>query len=127
MSLNQTTFSSLSSSQLVNAFSFLGSSTTGFGQLSAGLAHFSDPLTGAIKAQQDQFDVTYKTLNDRVNTLSDRATQMQTSLSAKLQAADAQIARMQSQQQLLTATIQGLSFASFGFQSNNTSTSSFGG
>jgi flagellar hook-associated protein 2 len=128
MSLNQSdttnriAFNSLSLSQISDAFSFLGSATTGFGGLSASLAQFSDPFTGTIKAQQDQFDTTYNTLTDRINMLTSRANSMQASLNAKLQAADARVAQMQSQQQLLTATIQGLNFSSFGFQNTNTAT-----
>jgi flagellar hook-associated protein 2 len=135
MSLNQSdtvnriAFNTLSPSQISDAFSFLGSATTGFGGLSASLTQFSDPVSGAIKSQQDQFDATYNTLTDQIKSLTTRANAMQTSLSAKLQAADAQVAELQSQQQLLTATIQGLNFASFGFQNTNTATSGsqFGG
>ncbi len=116
---NRIAFNSLSPSQISDAFSFLGSATTGFGQLSARLTQFSDPFSGNIKSQQDQFDATYNALTDQITTLTNRANKMQTSLNAKLQAADAQVAQMQSQQQLLTATLQGLNFASFGFQSTN--------
>jgi hypothetical protein len=51
-----------------------------------------------------------------------RVNAMQATLSAKLQAADTQLAQMQSQQQLLTSTIQSLNFTSFGYQNTNTST-----
>ncbi len=131
MTFNQTTtdptrhiaFNSLSSAQIAGAFSFLGSATAGFGKLSASLTQFSDPITGAIRAQQDQFDLAFNRLKDHVDTLTLRVNQMQTTLSAKLQAADTQVALMQSQQQLLTSTIQALNFTTFGFQNN----SSFGG
>ena len=127
MSFNQTTsdpsrhiaFNSLSSAQIAGAFSFLGSATTGFGGLSASLTQFSDPITGAIKAQQDQFDAAYNRINDQVSSMTAQVNTMQTTLSAKLQAADAQLAQMQSQQQLLASTIQGLNFASYGYQNNN--------
>jgi flagellar hook-associated protein 2 len=112
MSFNQTTtdasrhiaFNSLSSVQIAGAFSFLGSATSGFGQLAGSLTQFSDPLS------------------DQVARMTAQVNAMQTGLSAKLQAADAQLAQMQSQQQLLTSTIQGLNFASFGFQNTNSST-----
>ena len=128
MSFNQTTtdpsshiaFNSLSSAQIAGAFSFLGSPTTGFGGLSAKLTQFSDPITGAIKAQQDQYDVAYGRINDQVSALTARINTMQASLSAKLQAADTQLAQMQSQQQMLTASIQSLNFTSFGYQNTNT-------
>ena len=130
MSFNQNTsdptrhiaFNSLSSADIAAAFTFLGSPTTGFGQLSASLAQFSDPITGAIKAQQNQFDAADTRITDQVSTMTDRVNAMQASLSAKLQAADTQLAAMQTQQQMLTSSIQSLTFSSFGYQNTNTST-----
>lgn len=130
MTFNQTTtdptqhiaFNSLSSAQIAGAFSFLGSATTGFGGLSAKLTQYSDPITGAIKAQQDQFDAADTRIGDQVTAMTARVNAMQTTLSAKLQAADTQLAQMQSQQQLLTSTIQSLNFTSFGYQNTNSST-----
>ena len=121
MSLNQTTFNSLSSSQISDAFTFMGSTTTGFGGLSAELSSFSDPITGSIQAQQDQFDTTYKSLNNQVNVLTDRASQLQAALQTKLQIADTLIASLQSQQQFLSASIQSLNFSSYGYSNTNSS------
>ena len=130
MSFNQTTtdpsrhiaFNSLTSAQIADAFSFLGSATTGFGELASSLTQFSDPITGAIQAQQAQFTATDTRLNDQIATTTAQVNAMQTALSAQLQAADARVAQMQSQQQLLTATLQGLNFASFGYQGTNPTT-----
>ncbi len=130
MSFNQNTtdptrhiaFNSLSSANIAAAFTFLGSPTTGFGQLSATLSQFSDPLLGAIKVQQDQFDAANTRISDQVTAMTERVNAMQASLSAKLQAADTQLAAMQTQQQVLTSSIQSLTFSSFGYQNNNTST-----
>jgi flagellar hook-associated protein 2 len=129
MSFNQTTtdptrhiaFDSLTSAQIAGAFSFL-SSATGFGSLASSLTQYSDPVSGAIQSQQDQFTATDTRLNDQIGTMTDQVNAMQTALSAQLQAADSQIAQMQSQQQLLTATLQGLNFASYGYQSSNPTT-----
>jgi flagellar hook-associated protein 2 len=130
MTFNQTTtdptrhiaFNSLSSAQIAGAFSFLGSATTGFGGLSAKFSQFSDPITGAIKGQQDQFDAAYSRISKQVADMTARVNAMQTTLSAKLQAADTRLAQMQTQQQILTSTIQSLNFSSFGYQNTNTST-----
>jgi flagellar hook-associated protein 2 len=127
MSFNQTTtdpsqhiaFDSLSSAQIAGAFSFLGSATTGFGELANSLTQYSDPISGAIQSQQDQFTATDTRLNDQITTMTAQVNSMQTALSAQLQAADSQIAQMQSQQQLLTSTLQGLNFASYGYQGTN--------
>ncbi len=121
MSLNQTTFNGLTSAQISGAYSFLGSDTTGFGGLSATLTAFSDPITGAIQAEQSQLDTTYKNLNDQVNTLTDQANSMAATLQAKLQAADTLVAQLQSEQQMLSASIQSLNFSSYGYQSTNSS------
>jgi flagellar hook-associated protein 2 len=129
MSFNQNTsdptrhiaFNSLSSANIAAAFTFLGSPTTGFGQLSATLSQFSDPILGAIKAQQNQFDAANTRISDQVTAMTDRVNAMQATLSAKLQAADTQLATMQTQQQMLTSSIQSLTFSSFGFQNTNTS------
>lgn len=114
MSFNQTTFNSLSDSQISGAFAFLGSATTGFGGLSSQLTQISDPLTGLIKVQQDQYDAADQRITDQVSTLTDRINSMQKSLSAQLQAADALIASLNTQQQILAAAFQGSSFAAFG-------------
>jgi flagellar hook-associated protein 2 len=130
MSFNQTTtdpsqhiaFDSLTSAQIAGAFSFLGSATTGLGALASSLTQYSDPVSGAIQSQEDQFTATDTRLNDQIATMTAQVNDMQAALSAQLQAADAQIAQMQSQQQLLTATLQGLNFASYGYQSSNPTT-----
>ncbi|MBZ5591356.1 MAG: flagellar filament capping protein FliD [Acidobacteriia bacterium] len=128
MTFNQTStdlqkpaFNSLSSSQIAAAFSFLSSGKNNFGALVSTLTQYSDPLTGAIKAQQNQYDATDKELTNQIKALTDHANQMQTTLTAKLQAADAQLAAMQSQQQMLTSTVQALNFASYGYSSTNNS------
>jgi hypothetical protein len=46
---------------------------------------------------------------------------MQTSLQAKLQAADALLAQLASQQQMLAASIQSLNLATFGTQNTSSS------
>jgi flagellar hook-associated protein 2 len=135
MSFNQTTtdptrhiaFNSLSGAQITAAFSFLGSATTGFGGLSSQLTQISDPVTGLIKVQQDQYDAADNRITAQVSTLTDRINSMQKSLSAQLQAADALIASLNSQQQMLTATLQGSSFAAFGSPATSGFSNTLGG
>jgi flagellar hook-associated protein 2 len=132
MSFNQTTsdpsrhiaFNSLSSAQITAAFSFLGSPTTGFGLLSSQLTQISDPITGLIKVQHDAADTR---ITAQVSTLTDRINSMQKGLSAQLQAADVLIASLNSQQQMLTATLQGSSFAAFGASSTGGFSNTLGG
>jgi flagellar hook-associated protein 2 len=135
MSFNQTTadpsrhiaFNSLSSAQITAAFSFLGSPTTGFGLLSSQLTQISDPITGLIKVQQDQYDAADTRITAQVSTLTDRINSMQKSLTAQLQAADVLIASLNSQQQMLTATLQGSSFAAFGSPATSGFSNTLGG
>jgi len=122
MTFNQTTtdpsrhiaFNSLSSGQITAAFSFFGSASTGFGHLSAKLTQISDPITGLIRVQQDQWDAADKRISAQVSILTNRINSMQKGLAAQLQAADVLIASLNSQQQMLNATLQGASFAAFG-------------
>ena len=109
-----TALNALSGSQVSSAFSFLGSATTGLGSLASQFTQLSDPIQGLIKIEQDQFDRTYQALGKHVDIMTQRVNAMQASLSHKLQGADALLANLQSQQQILTASIQGLTFTSFG-------------
>lgn len=122
MSLNQTTFNALTSAQIATAFTFLGSSTTGFGAQSGLLTDYSDPLTGSIAGQQSEWTTDTTNITNHINTLTTQANQMQQTLSAALQAADEQIAQLQSQQQELSASIQSLNFTAFGYSGTNNST-----
>lgn len=116
-------FDSLSSSQIAAAFSFLGSSTSGFGVLASNLTEWSDSVTGEIAGQETEWQTDTTNINTQITNLTDQATQMQTNLQAELQAADSQIAQLQSQQQILSESIQSENFTAFGY--NNTNTQSF--
>ncbi|MGI8743581.1 MAG: flagellar filament capping protein FliD [Bryobacteraceae bacterium] len=108
-----------SDSQVSDAFKFLGSSSTGFGALAAKFTQLSDPASGLIGVQETEYDKNKQDLADRINTVNDRVTSLQTSLSAKLQQADALIAELQSQQQVLTASIQAIDLTLFGKNNAN--------
>jgi flagellar hook-associated protein 2 len=113
-SFNQTTFNGLSDSQVSDAFSFLGSATTGLGQFASSLKAFSDPISGMIKVEQDGIDRTDKNLQAQMTTLNDRITSMESSMTLQMEAADALQAELQSQQSALSATLQGLSLVLYG-------------
>ena len=122
MSFNSSIFNALTPAQIQTAYSFLAS-PTGFGTLDSTLTAYSDPVSGSIARQETTWQTTTTNLNNKINILVDQANQMQSTLDAKLQAADSQIVQLQSQQQALTAAIQSLNFTSFGY--NNTNTSNF--
>ncbi len=118
-SLNQTTFSALSATQISDGFKFLGSATTGFAGFAANLTEFTDPLTGLIQSEQAGFKQQDTDLQAQMTTLNARITANQASLTAQLEAADAQQAELQSQQQGLTGSLAGLSLVLYGKAANS--------
>lgn len=118
-SFNADTFNALSSSDITAAFDYLGSETTGLGGFSQTLSQIGDPTTGLIKVEQDGLDRTDQLLQNQITTLNERITIMQNGLAAKLQQADALLASLASQQQTLTASLQGLSLTLYGKNQNS--------
>ena len=116
MSFNAESFDALSSSQVSAGFTFLGSTTSGFGGLVKKLDGITDPVTGLAKLQTDRYDSTDARLVNDIAAISERINNMQRSLSARLQAADALLGQLSSQQSLVDASIQGLKFSLFGKQ-----------
>jgi flagellar hook-associated protein 2 len=116
MSLNTETFDSLSSSQVAGAFSFLGSTSSGFGGLVSRLDAISDPVTGLVKLQNDRYDAADQRLQDSIAAVTERINSMQAALTTRLQAADALLGTLQSQSSLVDASIQSLKFSLFGKQ-----------
>ena len=111
---DSTIFNALSDSQITAAFSFLGSSTTGFGALAAKFTQLSDPNLGLIRTQELGYDTAALRLVKQVNTLQDRVTLLQSSLTLQLQKADAALAQLQSQQTVVNASIQSVNLALYG-------------
>jgi flagellar hook-associated protein 2 len=113
-SFNSDVFNALTSDQISDSFSFLGSSSTGFGGRASLLTTVSDSVTGLAKIQLDKYEETDKRLSEQVAKLSERLSTMQLTLSAKLQAADSLLASLQSQQNVLDASIQSLNYSLYG-------------
>jgi flagellar hook-associated protein 2 len=113
-SLNQTTFDSLSPTQISDGFKYLGSTTTGFGGFSASLSQYSDPVTGLIQSETSGLKQQDQDLQNQISTLNTQISTMQTNLTAQLEAADAAQAELQNQQTTLTASLQGLSLVLYG-------------
>jgi flagellar hook-associated protein 2 len=111
-------FSSLSDAQVSGAFQFFGSATTGFGKLASNFTELTDPISGLIKVQTDQYTATDKRLQTSISDTTDRINAMQTALSARLQVADSLIAQLESQQKTVTATVQSLDLVLYGKQIN---------
>ena len=93
---------------------FLTAGTLGLGGLSLQFGQLTDPTTGLIKNQQNSYAATDKRLQTNISDLNTRISRLQASLTRQLQTADALQARLTSQQQQLSATIQSLNYSAFG-------------
>ncbi|MGH9675168.1 MAG: hypothetical protein ACRD44_18510, partial [Bryobacteraceae bacterium] len=71
-------------------------------------------VSGLIKTQQDQYDAADTRLGNQVEEITARITYMQTSLMRQLQAADALLAGLESQQTILDASLKGLNLLLYG-------------
>lgn len=105
---------SFGDTQLSDAYSFLGSSTTGFGALAQNYTQLSDPISGLIKTESLGLDQSYQNLSDRITTVNNQVSTIQASWTTRLQTADAAVATLQSQQQLITASIQAVDYTLYG-------------
>ena len=117
-SFDPSAVSTFSDTQLAGAFKFIGSAATGLGGLAQEFTQISDPVTGLIKTEQSGLATTDQSLQRQITTLTDRLTTMQNNLAAQLQKADASIAELQSQQQSVSATLQGLDLVLYGKNPN---------
>ena len=114
MSFDPAAVNAMSDSTFASGLSFLGSSTTGFGAIASKFTQLSDPISGLIKTEQNGLDKTNQRLTDRITTLNTRISVIQTGLTQRLQQADAALAKLQAQQQVLIASVQAIDLALFG-------------
>jgi flagellar hook-associated protein 2 len=117
-SFDPTVLSGLSGTQLSDAFKFVGSATAGLGGFSASFTQFSDPISGIIKIEADGLAQTDQSLQTQITDKTDRANAVQAALASRLEAADAALAQLQSQQQTLTGSLQALSLVIYGQNPN---------
>jgi flagellar hook-associated protein 2 len=120
MSLNQATFDGLSDAQVSQASSLLGSSTTGIGGLQQAFNAITDPVTGSAAQQTKQWDAANQRIAAQIAEKNATIAQMQQFMNQRLQAADASVATLQSQQNTLTASITSLSYVSYGYNTSST-------
>lgn len=117
-SFRSSAITTLSDTQLADAFEFLGNATTGFGTLATSLNAVSNSVTGMAKIQLDKYEETDKRLTEQIAAITERVNNLQLTLTAKLQAADSLLASLQSQQSMLDASLKSLSFSVYGKQSS---------
>jgi flagellar hook-associated protein 2 len=109
-----TALAALSDSDIQNTFSFLGSTSTGFGGLKSRLTQLSDPVTGLISVQNAKYDESDKRIAGRVEELTSRLAALQRSTAERLQAVDALLGSLQSQQTIIEASFKSLQLSLFG-------------
>ena len=114
MTINSAKFYSLSNADLSAAFDFLGSSSTGLGALASKFTAIGNAISGSIVTEQKQIDLADARITRQVDELNIRIEYMQKSLAAQLQAADALLASLDSQQSILTGSIQSLNLVLYG-------------
>jgi len=119
LSFNESTFDAIPDSQIPDAFKFLGSSKSGLGALANNFTQLSDPLNGLIRLQENGYDTTNQELTKQISTLNTRTSQLEASMTARLQAADALVAKLQSQQNIVNASVSSLNFVLYGKQTNS--------
>jgi flagellar hook-associated protein 2 len=115
MSFDTAKLTGLSDTQMSDAFTLLGSATSGLGALKQNFTEISDPYTGTIQTQIAGFDAADKRITDRVADMTTRINAMQTALSSKLQVADSLLASLASEKNMLTANVDSLNFTTYGY------------
>jgi flagellar hook-associated protein 2 len=116
MKFDSNAVDSLTDTQLNDAFSFVDDSSTGLGRFAKSLRQFSDPISGLIKMEQDGLDRVDQALQDQIAKMTDRLTVMRNGLNQRLQQADSLLANLESQQNTITASLQGLNVVLYGKQ-----------
>lgn len=113
-SFDPATLNNFSEQQLDDAFTFVGDDSTGLGKFAKDLKQFSDPISGIIKLEQQGLDRVDLALQKQIATLNDRLDVMQKGLAQKLQQADTLLASLESQQNIVKASLQGLNSVLYG-------------
>ncbi len=114
MSFDSTVLPGLSSSQLTSAFAYLGSATTGFGAIANQLTQITDPASGTIAKEETGLNNENTDLSNQITTLNSQLTTMQNNLTTQLEAADAACAELESQQTVLTSSIDSVDLVLYG-------------
>ncbi len=116
MSFDSSTFNALSDSQISSAFQFLGSASSGFAALASNFTQLTDPITGMIQAQISGYETTNTELSDQITTAQAYATEVQQNATSQAEAADALVAQLESEQNIVDSSVQSVNYALYGRQ-----------
>ena len=111
---NQSTFDALSSTQISDAFKFVGSATSGLAGFAQTLTEYSDPISGIIQSEVGGLKQQDTDLQSQISTFNTRISALQAVLTQQLEAADALQAELQQQQTDVGAALQGVSLVLYG-------------
>jgi len=114
MNVDTSVVSAMSSGQVSNALGFIGNSTAGLASLASSFTAYSDTTSGVLQKQINQDQTSAQTLQNQIDAMNVRIADAQKTETAKVEAADSLLAQLQSQQSMLTATIQGLNYTLYG-------------
>ncbi len=116
MSFDSSTFNALSDSQISSAFQFLGSANSGFASLASNFTQLTDPITGMIQAQISGYETTNTDLSNEITTAEAYATQVQQDATTQAEAADALVAQLESEQNIVDSSVQSVNYVLYGRQ-----------
>jgi flagellar capping protein FliD len=108
MSLDPSVIERMDSGSFAKALDFFASEDEGLASMADHFELFSDPVTGFIQVENNNLNQANDRYGSQIETLNLRINSMQASLLTKLQAADGLLASLQSQKDMLDATIESL-------------------
>lgn len=114
MSFDDSAVQWMGDADLESAFAFLGGAPGALGSIAGDLDQLSDPITGLIAYELSSYDLTDRRLTAQIETLSQRVSATQATLFAQLQAADALLSQLESQQNIIEASVESLNLVMFG-------------
>jgi|GEM_PF-817792 len=114
MTFDGAVLTAMSSSELADAFAFLNNQPGSLGAFAASLDRLSNAETGMMTAEMGLYDEIDGRLTSQIDGMSERVRTLQTTLFAQLQAADALLAQLESQQATLGASIESLNLVLYG-------------
>jgi flagellar hook-associated protein 2 len=114
LSFDPTVISGMSSTDLTNALSFVGSTTTGLGGFSQNFDQFGNSVTGLIQTEIASATTSDANLQKQIDSTTNQINTMQQNLARQIEASDALESAYESQQTELTASLQGLDLVLYG-------------
>jgi len=114
MSVDPSVVAGFSNTQMADAFKFFGSSNSGFAAFANNFTSLSDPISGSILSEEDGIDASNTNLASQISTLQARAALTHHANVARLEAADALVAQLQSDQNTVSAEVQSINYVNFG-------------